>query len=159
MSEMSRPVAVERIGAAGLEQSVAATEAELGLIATRLLIPSVRALDCSFRLRRLPEGVIAAEGTLAARVVQTCVVSLEEFEQAVSDRFEVHFVPEGTESTDDDLEAPDQIGYAEGAIDLGEAAVQQLALALDPYPRKPGAEPAAPLDEASGPFAALRRKQ
>ena len=47
-----------------------------------------------------------------------------------------------------------------GAIDLGEAAAQTLALALDPYPRSPGA--AAALKEAgvigegeAGPFGGL----
>jgi len=45
-----------------------------------------------------------------------------------------------------------------GVIDIGEAAAQQLSLALDPYPRAPGAG----LGEASGgmgdsPFAALAK--
>jgi len=36
--------------------------------------------------------------------------------------------------------------------------VEQLALALDPYPRKPGAAlPVELLDEPTGPFAALAR--
>jgi hypothetical protein len=49
------------------------------------------------------------------------------------------------------------------AIDLGEAVVQQLAVALDPYPRKPGAEipaeysGAADTDGRGGPFASLAR--
>ena len=52
--------------------------------------------------------------------------------------------------------------YAGGAADLGEATVEQLALALDPFPRKPGAAlPADVTEEVSGPFAALlaRRAQ
>jgi uncharacterized metal-binding protein YceD (DUF177 family) len=53
-----------------------------------------------------------------------------------------------------------------GAIDLGELAAEELALNLDPYPRKPGAELAAELgsvqpenEQRSGdsPFAALRK--
>jgi len=49
---------------------------------------------------------------------------------------------------------------AEG-IDLGELVVQELAVALDPYPRAPGAEvPEAyrppEVEEESGPFAALK---
>ena len=50
----------------------------------------------------------------------------------------------------------------DGAVDLGEAAAEQLALALDPYPRAPGAV-FEPLPEAEAtkvsPFAALRRLQ
>ncbi len=49
---------------------------------------------------------------------------------------------------------------AEG-IDLGELVVQELAVALDPYPRKPGAEVPAEyrppeVETKEGPFAALK---
>ncbi len=50
-------------------------------------------------------------------------------------------------------EAPEPVGPH--GIDLGEALAQQLAIALDPYPRAPGAAlPEAPR-AAEGPFAAL----
>jgi len=54
------------------------------------------------------------------------------------------------------------VTFAGGIIDLGEAAAEQLALALDPYPRKPGSSgvPETPEQEAGGPFgrlASLRR--
>jgi hypothetical protein len=43
-------------------------------------------------------------------------------------------------------------------IDLGEATTEQLALALDPFPRKPGAEiPPEAKEAPEGPFAALGR--
>ncbi len=88
-------------------------------------------------------------------MVQVCVVTLDEFAQPVQERFTVLFVPAGTETEDDDPEAPDQIPY-EGVIDLGEAAAEQLALALDPYPRRPDApELADEHGDAGGPFAAL----
>ena len=46
-------------------------------------------------------------------MVQTCVVSLEEFEAAIAEDFAVHFVPEGEESDDLDPEAEeDEIPYA-----------------------------------------------
>jgi hypothetical protein len=72
--------------------------------------------------------------------VQNCVVSLEDFSAAVDERFTVRCVPDGEESHDPDPEAPDEITYVNGVLDLGEAAAEQLALALDPYPRAPGAE-------------------
>jgi hypothetical protein len=44
-------------------------------------------------------------------------------------------------------------------LDLGEAVAEQLALALDPYPRVPGAElPEIESDPQERPFAALRRR-
>ena len=41
-------------------------------------------------------------------------------------------------------------------IDLGEAVAQQLAIALDPYPRAPGAALPEEPRAAGGPFAALK---
>jgi uncharacterized metal-binding protein YceD (DUF177 family) len=92
-------------------------------------------------------------------VVQVCVISLDEFESEVVERFVVRFVPEGTESDEiDPDEDVDEIPYAGGVIDLGEAAAEQLGLALDPYPRKPGATlPESAAGEPGNPFASLAR--
>ena len=52
--------------------------------------------------------------------------------------------------------------YTGGAIDLGEAAAETLALVLDPFPRSPGAQAALREagvlnEEEAGPFAALAK--
>ena len=156
MSEMARPVAIDRIGTAGLDRVVEASADELPAIAARLQLPALSRLSCAFHLRRLEQSIIAATGTLSAEVTQTCVVTLDEFRQELSESFEVRFVPAGTESDDDDPDAPDQLPYPAGAVDLGEAAIEQLALALDPYPRKPGLDEPDEADaETPNPFAAL----
>ncbi len=155
--ELSRLVRVEHVGE-GLDFSVQANAEERQAVAARLGLVSVGKLVCIFDLQRARAGVIAATGTLSAEVVQTCVVSLEPFPSVVGEEFEVNFVPAGTESEDLDLEAVDEVPYADGVIDLGEAATEQLALALDPFPRKPGAVlPQDAAGENEGPFSALRR--
>ena len=155
-SELHRPAALDRIGPQGTPVLVEATPEELPAIAARLGIPAVHALRCAFKLRRIGGSVIEAQGELVAGVTQLCVVSLDEFDETVQEAFTVHFVPEGTEDDDPEPDAIDQVPFQGSAIDLGEAAVEQLALALDPYPRKPGAALPA---EAGGPdlgaFAAL----
>lgn len=159
--ELSRIVAADRVGTGKkLDVTVEATTAELPAIAARLAIPGVLALRCRYILCRDPERIVA-DGELSARVLQDCVATLEPFEAEVAETFRVYFVPAGAETDDDDPEAPDQIGYIGGAIDLGEAAVEQLALALDPYPRRPGAEIALPHEgeESRQPFAALARRR
>ncbi len=133
--ELSRRVAVDRLPAS---MTVEATPAELAAVAARLRIPEVRMLRCRFSLRRRG-AVVEANGALAADVVQTCVVSLEPVEQHVTEQFSLRFVPDGAEGTDDDPEAPDEIPYEGSIVDLGEAAAEQLGLALDPYPRHPEA--------------------
>ena len=111
MTELSRFVALDRIGAVPLEQAVEARPEELEPLAGRLQIPAVHRLRCLFRLRRIGDAVIEAEGELEAEAVQVCVVSLDEFAQPVVEGFTVQFVPAGTEAPDDDLESPDQIPY------------------------------------------------
>jgi uncharacterized metal-binding protein YceD (DUF177 family) len=135
---------------------IEASGAECAAVAGRLLLPAVLRLSCRFRLHAHPAGRVAAVGHLKARVVQTCVLTLEDFDVEIDDRFSVGFVPEGSESDDSDPESEDEIPYSGGTIDLGEEAVEQLALALDPYPHKPGAElPETASDAEISPFAGL----
>jgi uncharacterized metal-binding protein YceD (DUF177 family) len=159
--ELHRPVRVSRIGQDGMEAVVEATEAERAALAARMRLPAILALRARFALAREGDDIVAATGRLEATVVQTCVVSLDDFESALTEAFAVRFVPEGTESDDPDPESVDDIPYAGDTIDLGEATAEQLALALDPYPRRPGAElpaSAADADPRLGALAAWRAK-
>jgi len=137
--EMSRPLAVDRVRAGGLEVEVDASPKECVALARRMAIPAVLELSCRFHLSAVPGAALVAEGHLRARVVRICVLTLEAFEALTEERFRLHFVPTGRESEDDDPESDDEIVYTGVTIDLGEAAAEQLALALEPYPRKPGA--------------------
>jgi uncharacterized metal-binding protein YceD (DUF177 family) len=173
--ELSRPIPLSRLGAQPLSLHVLAGHDENQLIAARLRIPAVGALRAEFTLRRLPGGVIEATGLLAATVTQECVVSLEPFDQDVTDEFTVRFVPDSRDETtrDDtdellDPDSIDEIPYEGDRIDIGEATVEQLALALDPFPRKPGValsptvanEPDPPDPTATiHPFAVLRARR
>jgi hypothetical protein len=92
------------------------------------------------------------------------VVTLEPFEARLDEHAALRFVPAQTlrEAADlaeldaETLEGPDEIPYNGELIDLGAALAEQLALSLDPYPRKPGAELPAGLGEAdTNPFSVL----
>jgi uncharacterized metal-binding protein YceD (DUF177 family) len=155
--EMQRLFPITRIGA-GIRFEVDSKPEERAALAQRMGVLAIHALTCRFDLRRDVGDAIEASGLLQAHVTQTCVVSLEPFDADIAESFSVRFVPAGTESDDLDLEAEDEIGYEGGVLDLGEATSEQLALALDPFPRKPGAElSAAANEEDSGAFAALSK--
>jgi uncharacterized metal-binding protein YceD (DUF177 family) len=155
-AELHRLVPLTAIGAERTEIRIEANAAECAALAERMQIPAVPAFACVFQLRRAPGRVVAAEGRLEARLVRTCVLTLDDFETTVAEDFALRFVPEGSESDDPDPESLDEVPYADGVLDLGEAAAEQLALALDPYPHKPGAElPESEPDEAERPFAGL----
>jgi uncharacterized metal-binding protein YceD (DUF177 family) len=156
--ELHRPVSLDRIGPLGLDLTVEANPAECSALAVRMNLPAVLALSCAFHLIREARDIVLARGVLRARVTQTCVISLEEFDAPVEEIFQVRFVPSGEESDDIDPESDDEIPFEGNLIDLGEAAAEQLGLALDPYPRMPGVEIPAVEDEPEPhPFAALRR--
>ena len=157
--ELSRPIPADRVGEAGLVVTVEATDAERAAIARRLFVPSVQAVQCRWSLRAAPGGVVEADGSLRARLFQECVVSLDPFAVEIVEEFAVRFVPGGDESEDsDDPDVPDELAIENGVLELGEATVEQLALALDPYPRKPGAVlPEAAGDAPDNPFAALAK--
>ena len=170
--EFSRPVPLTRITSAALFVDIAARPAECAAVAKRLELPGLQALDAHWELNRRPGGAIEAEAVLRARLTRECVVTLEPFEGEVEERFSVRFIPESASGGgDDDLLDPqtiDELPYRDDRIDLGEATVEQLALGLDPFPRKPGAalpegasndgEAADPAEAAVHPFAALRSR-
>jgi uncharacterized metal-binding protein YceD (DUF177 family) len=137
--EFSRMLPLSRIGRAGAAMDIAANEAERALLAKRLGIAGIEALRCQFQLHALPGGAIAADGVLTARVIQICVVSLDPFAQDIAESFTLRFVPEASLTASIDPETEDEIPIVGDALDLGEAAAEQLALSLDPYPRSPGA--------------------
>ena len=94
--------------------------------------------------------MIRLQGRLTADVVQSCVVTLGPVPAHLDVDFEMGFSASAVEPAVADLdplaeEGPEPI--PKGVIDLGEAVAQQLAIALDPYPRAPGASLEA-LDEA-----------
>lgn len=176
-SEFSRPQRLDTIGAGESEMHVEAKPAERAALAERFGLKAIDTLAADYRIRRDAQGVIAT-GHLSARVTQACIITDEPVPATIDEDFAIRFVPEGEEqASEDEIELSedecDIVFYSGGAIDLGEAAAETLALALDPYPRSPGAEAALRdagvisedeaqrLAEESGPFgglAALRDK-
>ena len=141
-SEFSRPVALERATAAPHFREIVATEAERAALARRLGLVALDLLSARLSWRREASGIISLEGELEAQVTQSCVVTLEPVAARVADRFVRHFVQRSLPTEDEvviDPEAddpPEPLG--DGQVDAGEIVTQQLALALDPYPRAPG---------------------
>jgi hypothetical protein len=104
-------------------------------------------------------------GAWTGAVVQTCGVSLDDFETPLSGKFLVRVVPHGSlnapspgAEVDLDPEADDPPDVLEDdVIDLGAYVLEHLALEIDPFPRKPGAVFAPPeTAQIISPFASLR---
>ncbi|MCB1543711.1 MAG: DUF177 domain-containing protein [Rhodoblastus sp.] len=132
--------------------------------------------------RRGREG-LHVTGEVRARLTQTCVVSLEDFESEIIEPVDVEFEParakpvrdegermsrrrrdarppvEEDEEGMDDLDAPDEI--VDGKVDLGALAAEFLTLGIDPYPRKPGVAFEEPKAQGAtiSPFARLAERK
>jgi uncharacterized metal-binding protein YceD (DUF177 family) len=156
---LSRPVDVMNIPPQGSQFHVDATAEECAALARDFKLPAICALSGDYRLTTSAKG-IHVSGRVRAQVTQTCVVTLDPFESEMEEEVEVDFaesrgMPAEPPTEMHEYEPPDEI--LNGQIDLGALTAEFLALGLDPYPRKPGADFA--YDPGDGgkdsPFAAL----
>ena len=156
--EFSRFLQLGAVRREGQQLELVASPAECAALATRFGIPGVASFRTVLQLAPEQDGAIRVEGRLIAQVTQECVVTLEPVPQRVSETVVVRLLPPGREP-DEGPGDPDEIESApDGSIDLGEVMAEQLALALDPYPRAPGAElPGEAQDPEEHGFAALSR--
>jgi len=165
-SEFSRPIALDRIGLKEKSYEISADEKERAALAERLGIPAVNSFDATIRLRLTGGGgLVRLSGHIKAELTQICVVTLEPIATSVEEDFtRVYSVEAGDEMAEvvvemDEDDVPDLI--ENGHIDMGDAAAEHLALAMDPFPRSAGAafespeEPPEEPEEKPSPFAGL----
>jgi Large ribosomal RNA subunit accumulation protein YceD len=151
-----------------IEADVAVREAMADLAGVREISSARAAFDLTLDRR----GRVHVAGTVRARVGQTCVVTLDPIDSEIDEIVDVTFAPseqiphladlahEAIASEAEITDGPEPI--VDGVIDLGRLATDVLLLAIDPYPRKPGAvfEPeVATADPDDHPFAALKALQ
>jgi uncharacterized metal-binding protein YceD (DUF177 family) len=134
--ELSRVIEVSRIPVTGSAERIIADSTERALVARRLGLPAVSSLTADLMLTRWHGEGVKVAGRFDAEVEQVCVVTLDPFPATVSDTIERYFLPNARAAEPE----ADTDSFADGVIELGEVVVESLSLALDPYPRKPGAE-------------------
>ncbi len=144
--EFSRPVEIDKIGKDGLTEDIAAEPEELAALAERMKLPAIRELKAHLELAPWKKGRIRVRGHFTAVVDQECVRTLDVFTSEVGEPVErIYIKPEFVaagemkEDADFDAEAPDAPDIiVDDVIDIGELVAESLALALDPWPKKPG---------------------
>lgn len=157
--ELSRPIDLERLPEGGLSLAIVADPAERERLARRLDLVELTRLEAHVTVDRLPGELVRVRGDAAADLQQSCIVTLEPVAQALEFALERLFGPGGDPDSGEIVLDPDTLDIEplDGPrLDLGELVAEELALALDPYPRAPGAEaPAGKGEPETGPFAAL----
>ena len=142
MMEFSRQIPLEAITLEKHVNDFDASAHECQALAARFGLVAIEALSGRTILRRLDKQRIRLEVQFRAAIVQMSVVTLEPIRQKIDVSFGQDYLLSGTadEALDSggeniDLEGEDPPELVESdAIDFGEAVVQRLALALDPYP-------------------------
>ncbi len=142
--EFSRMFSVKTIGSIAQTVSITATDEECAALAKRFDLVAVDMLNTRATLVLVDQG-IEARGTLRARVTQRCVATDAPLVARLTEEFSIRFIASrAEESAADEIEINadecDIIEHDGQNIDLGEAVAQTLLLALDPFPRAPGAE-------------------
>lgn len=151
--------------------NLAATADERARLAVAYDLVEVKGLAAEATFKPGARGSFTVEGRVIADIVQTCVVSLVPVDQHIDETFTVRFVrpqdappgprPGAEVALDpDDPEPPEVLRGP--SIDLGAVAEEAFVLAIDPYPRAPGAvlqvEASGAADEAApSPFSVLDR--
>ncbi|ADZ70353.1 YceD family protein [Polymorphum gilvum] len=139
---------VAKLGNRSQSLVLAPTESQRARIAEAYGLEALPALTAELEIRPWRKAGVFVSGRLRARVVQVCVVTLEPFEAGIDERLERAYLPDAGDGEPDeegeieiDLEAPEPPDLIEhGIIDLGALICEHLALTLDPFPRRPGAE-------------------
>ena len=170
-SPVSFEVHVARLPQKGMPVVVEADAGQRDALAAEHGLQSVVRYRADLLVTPWRRNGIKVSGTVKADVIQQCVVSLEPIEASVSEAVEGLYLPEGSKLGRQgfetggeillDAEGPDSPELFSGdTVDVGALAEEFFGLALDPYPRKPGAvaADATELPSAAEPDGPLQEK-
>jgi uncharacterized metal-binding protein YceD (DUF177 family) len=180
-NEFARPLVIEPWPDAAIAVEFSADPGERRALARRFGLLELRSLRVEGRLDRGDDRrELRFQGSLEAEAVQACVVTLEPVPATIRQPVERRYRraepgaglgPAGPQQVwvVDEDEDEGEVDIVTGrTIDLGEAMAEELALALDPYPRTADADDLVMQDlgpnisvgaehPAENPFAALRQ--
>lgn len=155
------------LGRAGDEVTVTARGEELAPIAAWAEIRSVETLSATIDLQKHSPVRFSYDAELRAEITQDCVVTLEPVRSKLQRTIhrELHLTENAQTKTDvvvDPNAADDDISEEISSLhyDLAGPLLEELVLALDPYPRAPGVAFEPPNDhepEPESPFAVLKK--
>ncbi len=138
--------------------SLSADAVEREELTRRFDLVSIGRLDADLGLKWVRGGqVLCLRGTVGAEITQTCVVTLAPVRNNIEETFEILYqpAPAGTvpgdqfEGVDESKDGGKEGNFPAGpdagiepfygdSLDIAEMAARELALAIDPYPRKSG---------------------
>ncbi len=159
-----KPVRLAELSHGPISRTLEADEAARRRIAGELGLDGLERLEAQAEVSPWLDGA-RVRGHLKARVLQTCGVTLEPLESEIDHQFELSLLPVGSPNApaipedgviDPDAEDPPDL-MEQDQVDVGALVIEQLALEIDPFPRKPGAVfEGGPEESPPSPFAVLK---
>lgn len=140
--EFSREISLSELPRGGKSYRLQTDDDVRAVLARRLRIPAVLSFEGEMHVKA-SRRTIRTTGRLSASLTRECVVSLEDCNEILAEDFDLELLRgEPKDDAGADVEGDIDVlrEYHNGeTLDVGEILVQQLSLAMDPYPRKPGA--------------------
>lgn len=148
----------------GVDITGALDSAACQLIQERFSFLDVSNAAVELRIKKVAADCWSLSGKITAAIAQACVVTgtsiAEALEISVEERFVPAFEIEAEEELEIDIHADDIEQLDGDEMAVGEAVLQHIGLAANPYPRLPDAPAevrAGPVVEDTHPFAALSK--
>jgi uncharacterized metal-binding protein YceD (DUF177 family) len=165
---ISQAIELGRLSQAGEEVTIAPSSDDLMRIARWADVDAVESLDAKIDIQTISPTRFALYAELNADIVQSCVVTLDPVRSHIERAFTRELLlsaaaQRGPKDSEIEVAPVDEDGREEIAslrYDLAVPVLEELALAIDPYPRAPGVTFEPPKDDADSPdrpFAALKR--
>jgi uncharacterized metal-binding protein YceD (DUF177 family) len=162
----SYPLKIDELNQGEQLYKLNADKDELEVLTEILQVPAVNSFSAEIRLKfQKKRGILTVWGKVSANLSLISVISLDEFDKDYTSEFSITYDTNATyddiKEIDEDINCniPDIV--MNGEIDLGDIAIEQLALVLDDHPRKDGEEFSSIIEDISpvknNPFAALAK--
>lgn len=147
---LSRTLGIGEVTGEGRTVRFEATPEECAALAVDLGILEVRSMKADMLVKHWGKSGVEITGSVAADVVQACVVTLEPVEQRFVEAIDIRFATQdeaeaiakrlAAEAADEEDSSDDDVPdiFDGQTILVGAVAEEFFALGLDPYPRKAG---------------------
>lgn len=164
--QFSYPFDLSSVSQAGHQETVEVPPSACRTIAAAYGIDGIEDFTASFRLTRVSRNEFALKGHFSAVVLQTCILTLKPMRTLTEADFERRYdivaprtLKQESSKTIVELESEERETLQGTSLDLAVPLLEELSLAIDPYPKLPGARFAGGSPENSAresPFAVLR---
>jgi len=127
----------------GQKIHLSANAEEKKKLAKRIEAPELVDFEADFEAKKQASGIYLLIGHIRAKLVQTCVRTLQPVSTSIDEHFDVTFMDQAVYAEQEGAEEEHEIEDIEvltgEEVNLGEIAAQYLCLSIDPFPVSDGA--------------------